>query len=626
MTEFESARTVLSADVWETVNRELFEKLLAEFMYEDLVTPTPVREDVVVDGDESTASSQAKQQWTRYRLTLTAGIEYRFDARDRLLDSYRLREGSIMRCERGGEWEPATDPVQFLLDAREYIGIEPTTAAHLVREYNNTLVADAYIHTRNADREVESLLELPYAAVEGEMTGHPWFTYNKGRVGFGYDDYREYAPECKQRQQLSWIGARRDRSTFTAIDGLDYTSLLDDELGPVADEFRSTLAESGLEPSNYYFLPVHDWQWNDSIVQLFASEIATDALVPLGTGPDDYLPQQSIRTFSNVTDPEKRHVKLPIRVLNTNVYRGLLGEQAEAAPRVTEFITSIRDEDPFLRDQCDVILPGEVASINYEHPKFSQFEDAPYQFHELLGCLWRESVCSLADDEEQPITLAALLHEDLDGKPVASRLAARSGLSLEAWLDQLFEVLLDPLLHFLYKYGTVFMPHGTNVVLICENSVPSRVAIKDFVDEVAITERELPELREALPATLRDDQRYKHHILHQLPPEPLCQHIFGTLFVGVFRYISELLTQHHDYSDQQFWTQVRTAIEDYQARFPSLESRFDHFDLFRPQFTKHCLNRNRIVDYGYGDFSTRPKVRGHGTVSNPLSAVDSTAD
>lgn len=603
--------TVFTEEIWTAVNRDLFRKVLAEFMYEDVVLPVPTAT-VPADDDEPGDS------WTQYHLMLTDGVEYRFEAQERPLDSYRIREGTIHRRDESDEWQPADDPLEFLLDAQEYIGIEPTTAAHLVREYDNTLVADAHIRAQKQHHEADSILELPYAEVEGEMTGHPWYTYNKGRIGFGYDDYRQYAPESKQRQRLSWIAVDRQRGTFQSVDGLDHASLLSEELGDTYDQFREQLVDRGLDPADYLLLPVHDWQWNDSIVQLFAEDIAIDAIVPLGDGPDQYLPQQSIRTFSNVTDPEKRHVKLPIRVLNTNVYRGILGEQAEAAPAVTEFIKSVRDNDPFLRDDCELLLPGEVASVNYEHPKFSQFDEAPYQYHELLGCVWRESVMSLIDTDEQPLTLAALIHEDIDGTPVVTQLANRAGLDLDAWIDEFLGTLLDPLLHYLYKYGLVFMPHGTNVILIHDDGRPTRIAVKDFVDEVAISNREIPELTAILPDSLRDDDRYKHHILHQISPEALCHRMVGTLFVGVFRYIADLLARHHGYPEERFWSQIRTAIDDYQARFPEFESRFDLVGLDRPRFKKYCLNRNRMVRHGYEDTSSRPDVATHGTVSNPL--------
>lgn len=615
MENVETLQQALGEETWKSVNTALLRKVLREFMFEQIIVPTPT--EIVPASDD-----EPRDSWSRYQLWLTDGVEYRFDGQRRPLDSYRIRSGSVYRRLNSGSWHSADDPVQFLLDLREHVGIDPTTMAHLVREYNNTLVADAHQRAWKRERDTDSILDISRAAVEGEMEGHPWFTYNKGRIGFGYDDYLRYAPEAKSRQRLSWIGVRRDQTTFSAVDGLDHERLLSQELNGHYDEFRSKLTDRGLQSDEYVLLPVHEWQWNDSIVQLFAGEIATDAIVPLGAGPDEYLPQQSVRTFSNVTNPAKFDVKLPIRVLNTNVYRGILGEQAEAAPRVTEFIRSVRDGDPFLRDTHRLLLPGEVASVNYEHPKLSQIEDAPYQYHELLGCLWRESVPSMLQADERSLTLAALLHTDFDGEPVISTLVERSGMDIETWLDELLKVLLEPLLHFLYTYGVVFMPHGTNVVLVHENGVPTRIAIKDFVDEVAISDRDLPELVASVPDDLRNDQRYKHHILHRLPPEPLCQHIFGTLFVGVFRYVSDLVERNHQLREAEFWSKVRATVEEYHSHHPNLRERFELFDLFKPRFTKHCLNRNRIIDHGYADTSTRPKVKGYGTVSNPLFAAN----
>ncbi|WP_319004366.1 ferric iron reductase [Natrinema amylolyticum] len=81
--------------------------------------------------------------------------------------------------------------------------------------------------------------------------------------------------------------------------------------------------------------------------------------------------------------------------------------------------------------------------------------------------------------------------------------------------------------------------------------------------------------------------------------------------------------RHHDYPEERFWGQVRAAIEDYHERFPELEDRFELFDLLEPTFPKLILNRNRIVDVGYGDLLERPHAIEHGTVPNPLSEVES---
>ncbi|ELZ95888.1 siderophore biosynthesis protein [Haloferax mucosum ATCC BAA-1512] len=598
--------TALETGRWTGVNRELLAKMIEEFLYEELLEPTE-RES---DGDREDG------EWTQYRLDYD-DVAYRFEAMSRPFDSYRVELESIERKE-DSEWTDATDAVQFLLDARESLGVAPETASHLVREYNNTLLADAHIDARKSGVE-KSILDMDYPEIEGEMEGHPWFTINKGRIGFGYDDYRSYAPELKNPQSLVWVAVHRAVADFRSVDGLDYESLLDQQLGDTTAEFADRLRNQGHDPASYYYLPVHEWQWNNTVSQLFADEIATDAIVPLGTGPNTYLPQQSVRTLTNVSDPEKPHVKVPIRVLNTIVYRGLPGTQALEAPRVTEYVKSIRDGDSFLRDDCNLVLPGEIASINYDHPKFSQLEDAPYQYHELLGAVWRESVESLVEDDEQVLPLSALMHEDTDGRPIVSKLAERAGCSVDEWLSECFDVLLPPLLQYLYKYGLVFMPHGTNTMLILRDGVPTRLAIKDYVDEIAVSEVWLPEL-DRLP-----DGLYEHdEIIHQRPPEGMCQHIVGTLFVCVLRYVADLLNRREGYEERKLWRHVRATIEEYQSKFPELEARFDLFDLFKPEYEKLCLNRNRLVEYGYSDDHAPPEVESYGTVSNALADIEPT--
>ena len=52
----------------------------------------------------------------------------------------------------------------------------------------------------------------------------------------------------------------------------------------------------------------------------------------LGEGPDDYRPQQSIRTFTNVSRPGELDVKVSLSILNTMVYRGIPTELARVAP------------------------------------------------------------------------------------------------------------------------------------------------------------------------------------------------------------------------------------------------------------------------------------------------------
>ncbi|WP_100404185.1 IucA/IucC family protein [Bacillus solitudinis] len=594
---------ILKPANWEQVSLNLLAKMISEFMYEEIIQP-----DVIEDTESCTVYQLVLKESERGQ-----EVRYQFEGKKRLMDSYRINPETI-HCLRNGEWEKGNKPIQFILDIQQTVGMKPLTTAHLIKEYNNTLLADAHILQSKQKQSVEELIDMDYGELEGEMEGHPWITYNKGRIGFDYQDYLSYSPEQKQQVKLSWVAVHKDYATFHSVSTLDCKSLIQAELGNETFEyFMEMLKGKELETSNYLFMPIHEWQWNNIIIQYFPEDIAQQRIIPLGEGEDDYLPQQSIRTFVNTSDKGKHHVKLPMSILNTLVYRGLPGERTVVAPLITEYIHSIRDQDTFLRDECRLILPGEVASVNYDHPYYSKLLGAPYQCLEMLGSIWRESIYSFLDEGEQPITLASLLYVDNTGKPFVSALIEKSGLSVDEWIKKLFSVTLPPLLHYLYKYGTVFSPHGQNTVLVLENYVPSRLAMKDFVDDVNVSEEPLPELQH-LPEELKP-------ILRSEGAEGLCQFIFTGLFVCHFRYLTGILETYNHYEEERFWRLLRETIIAYQSRFPELTERFHLFDLLKPSYTKLCLNRNRMIDYGYEDDDDRPHASEFGKVQNPLHLV-----
>ncbi len=375
---------------WRAAGRRLVAKMLSELTYEDLLQPAHL-------GD------------ARYLLELPHAVTYRFSARRRLFDSWRVEAESVERIVDGVAG-PADDPLRLVVDAREAIGIAPDTAARLVHELATTLLADAEIADRGS-LATDVLAELDYARLEGEMTGHPWIVFNKGRLGFGECDRRRYAPESRRPQPLPWIAIHEEISTYNAVCGLDHPRLLDFELDTVTRaRFVEAIRERG-DPDRYRLLPVHPWQWDRMVLPLLASEIAEGRIVPLGEGPDRYLPQQSIRTFTNVASPLRHHVKLALSVLNTAVYRGLPKRPTALAPRVTAYMRRLRDADPYLRDECRVAFLGEVASVTCDHPVLDAIPGAPYQYREVLGCIWREPIAGELAIGERARTLAALLRD-----------------------------------------------------------------------------------------------------------------------------------------------------------------------------------------------------------------------
>lgn len=580
----------LDAAHWQAAGRELLAKSLAELSYELLLEPEQVGLD-------------------RYRVELPGAATYWFTAHRGAFGHWTVRPDSIQRAT-AEDSRPASDPQQFFLDAREVLGISGDTAGHLARELSATLVADARL--RASARSAAELADMSYVDLEGHQTGHPWIIPNKGRMGFSAADAARYAPEARTSLRLPWIAVHDSLAEYRAVAGLPAEKLLSDELDEsTRDEFTRRLADRGLDPAEYTWMPVHPWQWDEVVLPAFAADIAAQRIVPLGETTDHYRPQQSIRTFTNIDHPHRHHVKLPLSILNTLVWRGLPTERTVAAPALTSWVLRLAGDDEFLRDQARVVLLGEVASVTVKHPVLEAVPQVPYQYLELLGAIWRQPIAGALDDGERARTLAALLHVDPDGRAFVRELVERSGLDAETWLQRLFSAVLPPLLHFLYRYGLVFSPHGENaIVLFDEHDVPGRLAVKDFVDDVNIADADLPELA--------DVPEEVSQVLLREEPQFLCQFIQSGLFVGHFRYLAPLVAEHLGVSQQLFWSMVRAEVLDYQARNPELADRFAMFDLLTPEIERLCLNRNRLLLDSYRDRPERPHAAVHGKVPNPL--------
>jgi len=595
----------LDRAAWTRAARRLLAKMLAEFAYEEIIQPEP--EPGADHGTAAGAACGPAAPYRPYRLPVSADLTLRFRARRTAYGHWNIDPETL---------GPTTaDPFRFLARAHEtLLGLTGDTTGHLIRELTATLTAD--VRLASDALPAAQLADLDYASLEGRQLGHPWLVVNKGRLGFSASDAERWAPEARRAQRLPWLAVHTSLAEYHGVHGLsDARRLYARELSPTARErFRRSLHARGLPPESYLLLPVHPWQWDETIAPLYAPSLADESIVPLDADEDERLPQQSIRTFLNLSRPDRHTVKLPLSILNTLVWRGLPTERTRAAPAVTAWMHRLRDGDPYLAEDCRVILLGEVASVAVRHPLYDSLPQVPYQYRELLGCIWREPLTGYLDPGERARTLAALLHTDPQGRAVTAELVARSGLEPRVWLRRLFAAVVPPLLHFLYRYGTVFSPHGENAVVVFdERDVPTRLAVKDFVDDVNVSSRPVPE-----SAGLPDEVS---SVLLAEPPEFLPQFIHSGLFVGVFRYLAPLCEEQLDVPERTFWSLLRAEIDRYHARFPELKDRFETFDLLTPRIQRLCLNRNRLHLDGYRDRAERPHAAVHGTVPNPLCGL-----
>jgi siderophore synthetase component len=301
-----------------------------------------------------------------------------------------------------------------------------------------------------------------------------------------------------------------------------------------------------------------------------------------------------------------------VSIFNTAVYRGLPSKRNLAAPAVSAWLKNIHQQDQQLQNSA-VIFLGEIASLTVQQPCFDPIEAAPYQFKELFGCLWRESVDVYVDPTVHVLSQAALLHRDLSGQSILTVLIQASKLSPLDWLAQFAQVCLEPLLICLYRYGLAFSPHGENTMLVHEHGVPKALVLKDFVDDINLVDEDFPELAQ---------RPREADVLLRHPAAELSHFIFTGLFIVHYRYICNVFLQDYpQYSELDFWQTISNQIISFHQQNPELSHRIEKFDILRPEFSKVCLNRVRLFTTSYNDEAERPVPVFLNPMANPVSPI-----
>ncbi|MFF1469601.1 IucA/IucC family protein [Streptomyces mirabilis] len=554
----------LSPERWERANRLLVRKALAEFAHERLITPES-------DGDGGYVV-RSDDGLTRYRFTATL----------RSLDHWQVDPESITRHRDGAELPVAA--LDFFIELKTSLGLSDEVLPVYLEEISSTLSGTCFKLTKPQIPSAE-LAKASFQEIETGMTeGHPCFVANNGRLGFGVHEYLSYAPETASPVRLVWLAAHRSRAAFTAGVGIEYESFVRAELGAgTVERFAATLTEQGLDPQDYLLIPVHPWQWWNKLSVTFAAEVAQRHLVCLGEGDDEYLAQQSIRTFYNTTNPEKHYVKTALSVLNMGFMRGLSAAYMEATPAINDWLAQLVENDPVLKSTGLSVI-RERAAVGYRHLEYEAATDRYSPYRKMLAALWRESPVPSLQEGESLATMASLLHVDHTGASFAGALIERSGLTPVEWLRRYLRAYFTPLLHSFYAYDLVYMPHGENVILVIEDGAVQRAIYKDIAEEIAVMDPQA-----VLPPVVE-------RIRVEVPEDKKLLSIFTDVFDCFFRFLAADLAGEGILDEDDFWRTVAESVREYQESAPELADKFRQYDMFAPEFALSCLNRLQLRD------------------------------
>ncbi|MBM7280423.1 IucA/IucC family siderophore biosynthesis protein [Gordonia rubripertincta] len=551
-------------------HRRIARKILAEFSHERALSPveTGPGRYVVGSADDRT--------------------EYHFRAEVLSLENWAIEESSLRRV-RDGEELPV-DAVALVVDLAPMLGIGPQALPEYLEEFINTLAISA---DRPDERRITAtdLAHADFQTIERTMTeGHPCIVANAGRLGFSADDIDRYAPEVGNHFRLVWVAARREDCDVATVTGVDYDAMLVDELGTdTLAEFDAVLRESGCDPDDYRYLPVHPWQWTEKVRKLYSADLADRRIVFVGESPDLYQAQQSIRTVFNATTPTRHYVKGALSIVNMGFTRGMSADYMRTTPLINNWVRGLVADDPYL-SAIGFEMIFEVAAIGYRSPTFTPITQPGSEYRKILSALWRQSPVTLVRGDEQLSTMAALLHLDHHGDPLVRAFIARSGIPAAEWVRRYLRTYLHPIAYLLYRYELKFSPHGENLILVLDNGVPVRAILKDIGEEVSVFGEP-----EGLPESCA-------RVLTTEPDEIRNLGVLSDIFDDYLRPLAAVLHVHRLVTDEEFWDLVADSLREFVAAHPDLADQFTKWDLFAPEFGAvhmnglQLRNNKRMVD------------------------------
>lgn len=555
---------------WNLINQRVIAKALREMIFEEIVE---------VSAQDGFLTLQTPQ-----------GV-YRFEGTRGIWGDVRVQIGSIQKNSS------SVSAAEFFRDTQTFTKMDDIILANFIEEMHNSMYADLQILQLNEPVSSHTLASQDGENIQYFLTGHPKIINSKGRIGWSAQDQDQYAPENKKPLRFMWVAVRAAKAKFSLQADLSWQDLY---LQSLSSEELEHFAQK-VDLASYHLVPVHPWQWQRYLKLQFLNEIANQDLIELQTAGDWYLPQISLRTFSNTSRPLNCDIKLPLSILNTSSVRGIPARYIEEGPQLSLDFEVLCNTDKQFQDTPVKVLK-ELAGISLEQTDFIKIKDAPYRYHELLGAIWRQSVQQVRDSHNSLMT-GSLLHVDARGESVAAHYIQQSGLSSQEWMRLYARHVVIPLFHLQYRHGIGIVSHGQNIILETKDFRPCGLILKDFQGDLRLSDssQALQQNIPRLPA---------HYLIHDL--------ITGH-FITNLRYLSGILSDQKILSEELFYATIGEEIHTYyqgNALIPGAPE-IQSLDLLAPFFDKVLINAVRFK-VGYADSSQRPLPMLGTKIQNPF--------
>ncbi|MCU5379364.1 siderophore biosynthesis protein [Bacillus cereus] len=563
----------LESEDYISVRRRVLRQLVESLIYERIITPVRIENEeqilFLIQGlDEDNKS-----------------VTYECYGRERMTFGRISIDSLIVRVQE--EKQEIQSVSQFLEEVFRIVNVEQTKLDSFIHELEQTIFKDTIAQYERNNKV--KYTQKSYDDFESHLIdGHPYHPSYKARIGFQYRDNFQYGYEFMRPVKIIWIAAHKKYAAVGFENEVIYDNILKGEIGEhKLEAYMERIHSAGCDPKQYVFIPVHPWQWENFIIPNYADHIQDKNIIYLGKSADDYCAQQSMRTLRNVTNPKRPYVKLSLNILNTSTLRILKPYSVASAPAISNWLNDVVSDDPYLRDESQIILLKEFSSVTYDTNKNAVYGS--------LGCIWRESVHNHLNEQEDAVPFNGLYAKEKDGTPVIDAWLNKYGI--ENWLRLLIQKAIIPVVHLVVEHGIALESHGQNMILVHKEGLPVRIALKDFHEGLEFYRPFLKEMNKCpdfikMHKTYADGKMNDFFEMDRI--ECLQEMVLDALFLFNVGELAFVLADKYDWREESFWIIVVEEIENHFRKYPHLKDRFESIQLYTPTFYAEQLTKRRL--------------------------------
>jgi len=374
--------------------------------------------------------------------------------------------------------------------------------------------------------------------------GHPYHPCSKTKLGFSIEDVLNYSPEFHPEVPIKLAAVRYDYMHIEAmLSGTSYTIWFKENFPDVWEQWLKAIAEKQLDPHAYVPVPIHPWQAEKKLPDIFGELLATGILhlldVTIMAGPT-----LSFRSLAPLKRPRAPYIKLPVAVQATSVFRTLSPGSTENTPKISHLLQGIFAAQHNFDGRLMIL--HEVFGLH--------LRNIPDEQGRHLTAIFRENPNIKLANDETAIVLAALFEKS----PVTDRtlfielMHVAGVMTLEQAIDyfhRYVDLVLGGYLDLYLIYGIALEGHQQNTLAVFSQSKIVRFIARDFdgtdlhIDTLqshGLTLRTYP----GSPNAWEDRKHVRNSLLHSVYQSHL-----GELVL--------LLANHFRCDENYFWQIVR---------------------------------------------------------------------